>query len=172
MPVSLWQWMPTCTPGNSQTAFCVTSPISVGNVPPFVSHRQSTSAPPRTAAASARNAYSGFALNPSKKCSASNTTYLSCCFIYATVLSIMERFSSKVVLITFSTWRSQHFPKMETAGVSASRRLLTLESSSGKMFLRRVLPNAQSCVCCCFSPLSLRKNSRSLGLEAGFPASM
>ena len=40
------------------------------------------------------------------------------------------------------TWRSQHFPKMVTAGVPASSRLRTPASSSARESLRRVAPNA------------------------------
>ena len=42
-PVSLWQWMPRSTP--IWLAALTTSPIQLGNMPPLVSHRMTTSAP-------------------------------------------------------------------------------------------------------------------------------
>ncbi len=67
---SLWQWMPSVTGTPSRTSETIRR-TSLGRLPPLVSHSTTTSAPPRRAACRVRSAYSGFALYPSKKCSAS-----------------------------------------------------------------------------------------------------
>ena len=65
-PESLWQWTPTgVSPINSAVLRTISENAPI-IVPPFVSHRQTHSAPPRFAAASVSRAYSGLSANPSK----------------------------------------------------------------------------------------------------------
>ena len=63
------------------------------------------------------NAYFGFDLYPSKKCSASNMNsllFLTKCFV---VSSIFSKFSSFEIPKATSTWKSQDFPTKHTAFV-------------------------------------------------------
>ena len=56
--VSSWQWMPSRAPVAAATA-ATTSPISVGSMPPLVSHSATRSAPASTAVRTTSSAYAG-----------------------------------------------------------------------------------------------------------------
>ena len=95
--------MPKFLPGicfiTSDTIFV----ISCGSVPPLVSHKIIHLAPWSNAAFKHFNAYSGFALYPSKKCSASNMNSLpelTICFVLSLIFS---KFSSLVIPSATST---------------------------------------------------------------------
>ena len=67
---SLCVWMPSGT-STAAAASLVSAATSSGMLPPLVSHITTIIAPPSTAAWIVLRAYSGFAFQPSKKCSAS-----------------------------------------------------------------------------------------------------
>ncbi len=84
----------------------------------------------------------------------------------------MSRFSAGVAPSTSTTCSSQLLPKIVTTGVSAATSSRRLGSSSGRLALWRVLPNAASRACCQRSLRAAAKKSMSLGLEPGQPPSM
>ena len=93
MPQSSWKW--TATGRSKRPATSVTIwDTSWGKAPPLVSHRQSTSAPPRAAASRARRAKSRSSFQPSKKCSPSKMTSLPRSFKKRQLSSIIRKFSS------------------------------------------------------------------------------
>ena len=82
------------------------------------------------------------------------------------------RFSSSLMPSTRFTCRSQVFPKIETAGVSASINARTFASCSTAFLANRVAPNAHSLACPSFKSFARSKNSLSFGFDIGQPPSM
>ena len=98
-------------------------------------------------------------------------TIRPCSLRKETVSRIIARFSSRVVRSTSRTWRSQLLPNTATHRVPAERRAAQPSSSLAEPPFFRVEPKATRWVSPNTSSPARRKNSMSLGLEPGFPAS-
>ena len=164
--------MASAASGTSSRTLLTMAETSCGSEPPLVSHRTTVSAPASEAARTHWSAYSGFALNPSKKCSASSSTVFSCRLKNATLSAIIARFSSRFVSRICVTCMSQVLPTMVTTGVLALSACLSVASVSAEPLARRVLQNAASLACFSSSDCARWKNSASLGLAPGQPPSM
>ena len=149
-----------------------TSATNGGSDAPLVSQRQTTAAPASAAAVTQRSAYSLSSRQASKKCSASYTTRLPCAPRKRTDSSIMRRFSSRLTRRTLLRCRPQVLPTMATVGVKISASTRRPSSACAGTPFRRVMPKATSSALASRSSRILRKNSISLGLEAGKPPSM
>ncbi len=73
---------------------------------------------------------------------------------------------------TFSTWRSHDLPKITIVSVPADKRAFTFLSSLGCTPFLAVLPNAHNLALFNLRLDAFSKNSISLGLEPGLPASI
>ncbi len=149
-----------------------TSATNGGSDAPLVSQRQTTAAPASAAAVAQRSAYSRSSRQASKKCSASYTTRLPCAVRNRTDSSIMRRFSSRLTRMTLLRCRPHVLPTMATVGVKISASTRRFSSASAATPLRRVMPKATSSAFTSRSSRIRRKNSISLGFEAGNPPSM
>ncbi len=171
-PESLWQWMPSCWPGSSLATTATIASTSCGSAPPFVSQRSMESTPASCAARTHARAYAAFALYPSKKCSASNTTVRPCALRNATESRIMRRFSSSVVSSARVTCSSHVFPTMVATGAPLATRSARPWSSSAATPFLHVEPNAAMRACLSGMSCTRWKNAMSFGFDAGKPPSM
>ncbi len=133
-----------------------------------MSHSTTHDTPLVAAASTTRRAYSGLALYPSKKCSASKKTRRPAAARKATDSPTMATPSSSVVCRASVTWKSQLLPTMHTVDVSTPTSACRVGSTSTLPAGRRVEPNATSwAVESDSSAGARRKNSASLGLACG-----
>ena len=157
---------------NKPSTSDVISLISLGKVPPLVSHKTKVFAPASFATFNVESAYLLFSLYPSKKCSASNITSLLFSLKYFIVSSIIFRFSSKDVFNISVTWNADDFPNIDTNSVFAFIKLFIFKSSSIFISGLRVEPKATNLELFNFTSLITLKNSISFGFDPGFPASI
>ena len=167
-PESFWVWIPSDVSSKYDATSDTMRCTSWGNDPPLVSHSTRQSAPFDAAASSTRSVYSGFALYPSKKCSASKNTRRPAALRNATDSAAIAMPSSSVVPSASVTWNALDLPTMQTVDVPASTRARNVGSSSERPNGLRVEPKATSVDVDSFSSAGARrKNSSSFGFDSG-----
>ena len=84
---------------------------------------------------------------------------------------IIDRFSSRETLVTFSRWRPQVLPTRVQTGANEATRVSSASSCSAAIPRRRVMPKAQTSALSSSTEASRPNSSSSFGFELGKPAS-